>query len=183
MVTASTYFTFRNGLINSFLKCFVYSAKACYHLCSSTSFDILNTISSLVLFAHTNIFHLCRTMASIPLTADQSRNEKAFTIFEVLDLVNKYTNKFHLKDAQCIRPHIVKMSLKGYCTDPKKLPYLILHKIMSYDNICCRSNIMRPKTQEVGLNESESDLSEESDSYSSEESDEVFFNPNQSSSP
>ncbi len=68
------------------------------------------------------------------------------------------------------------MSLKGYCTDPKKLPYLILHKIMSYD-IRCQSNLMRPVTQEMGLDESESDLSEE---YSSEESDdEVSFNPDQ----
>ena len=69
-----------------------------------------------------------------------------------------------------------KMSLKWYCTDLKKLPYLILHKIMSCD-IRCRSNLMRPVTQEMGLDESESDLSEE---YSSEESDdEVSFNPDQ----
>ena len=69
-----------------------------------------------------------------------------------------------------------KMSLKGLCTNPKKLPYLILHKIMSYD-IRCQSNLMRPVTQEMGLDESESDLSEE---YSSEESDdEVSFNPDQ----
>ena len=108
------------------------------------------------------------------LTAEPSGNEKAYTIFEVLDLVNKYTNKFHLKDAQCIRPQIVKISLKGFCTDPKKLPYLILHKIMSND-IRCRTNLYK-KHMESMTPEKESDEESEDES---ESDDEDFFNPDQ----
>ncbi len=109
------------------------------------------------------------------LTAKRNGDEEASAIFENLELINKYTNKFHLKDAQCIRPEIVKMSLKGFCTDPKKLPYLILHKIMSND-IRCRTNlykkILEPRAPKQESNNESQDESESDDDGDS-------FNPDQ----
>ncbi len=79
-----------------------------------------------------------------------------------------------MKDAQCIRQDIIELSLEGFCTDPKKLPYLILHKIVSND-IRCRTNLF--KKEKKGTAESHENDDSEDSSGSEDESD--IVNPDQ----
>ena len=52
------------------------------------------------------------------------------------------SKKLQLQDALCIRPQILELSLKGNrIADPSQLPYLVLHKLMSYDSHC-RSDLL-----------------------------------------
>ena len=52
------------------------------------------------------------------------------------------SKKLQLQDALCIRPLILELSLKeNPIADPSQLPYLVLHKLMSYDSHC-RSDLL-----------------------------------------
>ena len=67
---------------------------------------------------------------------------KACDLFKKLDLCKYYPVKLQLKDALCIRPGPLELSLnKDRPSSPKELPYLVLHKLMAYDHRC-RSNLM-----------------------------------------
>jgi hypothetical protein len=64
------------------------------------------------------------------------------TLFAKIGLDNFYPKKLKLKHALCIRRDPLIHSLKETPpTDPKKLPYLVLHKLMAYDTNC-RSDLM-----------------------------------------
>ena len=85
-------------------------------------------------------------------------NPAARTMFEALDLWKHYPGKLGLQDALCIRQEPIQLSLKKcYPTNLKQLPYLILHKIMSYDHHC-RSDLMSHQTDSLS-----DDSSSESD--------------------
>ena len=63
------------------------------------------------------------------------KNPEVHSLLDKLGLVNCYPKKLGLNDALCINEEILKLSLSGNSpTDLKQLPYLILHKIMSYDS-------------------------------------------------
>ena len=69
-------------------------------------------------------------------------------LFDTLGLHDHYAMKLKLQHANIIREDILKISL-NLCqiSDPKQLPFVILHKIMSYDTTC-RSDLMHVKTIE-----------------------------------
>ena len=96
------------------------------------------------------------------------RNPKVKKLFEDLGISELYPKGMQLKHALCIRPESLKLSLnEANPTDPKQLPYLVLHKIMSYDYLC-RSDLL--KLQKDGENGSRSDDSE-SDDYEDSDDD------------
>ena len=70
------------------------------------------------------------------------KNAEAHNMFERLELCMYYPKKLHLSDALCIREESLMLSLnENPVTDPKQLPLLIIHKLMSYDCLC-RSDLM-----------------------------------------
>ena len=95
-------------------------------------------------------------------------NPIAQELFEQLGLSKFYPKGLHLKDALCIKSESLKFSLnEAHPTDPKQLPYLVLHKLMSYDYLC-RSDLL--KFQKNGENGSCSDDSG-SDDYEDSDDD------------
>ena len=69
------------------------------------------------------------------------------------------------KDALCVRSEPLEFSLNKFeLTDPKQLPYLILHKRMSYDDLC-RSDLMpkRVKSNEVHNDDDDDDGDDDDD--------------------
>ena len=87
------------------------------------------------------------------------KDETVNTLFQKIGLDSFYAKKLQLKDALCIRRNPLKFSLDGTPpTDPKQLPYLVLHKLMTYD-INCRSDLMpsKHKNGSDGCGYSESD--------------------------
>ena len=69
-------------------------------------------------------------------------NPQAYAIFERLGLQECYTKPLQLQDALCVTTEPLEFSLGiKQLSDSKKLPYLVLHKIMSYDSLC-RSDLM-----------------------------------------
>ena len=70
------------------------------------------------------------------------KNAEAHNLFERLELCMYYPKKLHLSDALCIREESLMLSLnENPVNDPKQLPILIIHKLMSYDCLC-RSDLM-----------------------------------------
>ena len=72
------------------------------------------------------------------------------TFLNKLGLSDCCLKKLQLQDALCIRPQIVGLSLKQTpITDPKLLPYLVLHKLLSYDSDCRSDLLAVAKTKSV----------------------------------
>ena len=97
-------------------------------------------------------------------------NPTAHTLFKQLDLCKHYPGKLGVQDALCIRQMPIQLSLQRGTYPPKlsQLPYLILHKIMSYD---CRSRSdLMPNTKGESSDKSDDDSSE-SDTESDVDSD------------
>ncbi len=68
--------------------------------------------------------------------SDLSKNEEAHELLENLGLCCYYPKKLKLQTVLCIREEPMKLSLKQtVLTDPKQLPFLVLHKLMSYDGL------------------------------------------------
>ena len=68
--------------------------------------------------------------------------EQAYEIFKKLGLYERYNKPLQLQDALRVTTEPLDFSLsEKELSDPKKLPYLVLHKIMSYDSLC-RSDLM-----------------------------------------
>lgn len=90
----------------------------------------------------------------------------AHDLFKKLGLCKYYPRKLLLQDALCIRPHILNLSLRQ--SDPKdenELPFLILHKLMSYDTMC-RSDLMpRGNISPPEDSDEDEDSEEEDNSY------------------
>ena len=99
-------------------------------------------------------------------------NPTAHTWFKQLDLCKHYPGKLGVQDALCIRQMPIELSLQRSPYPPKlsQLPYLILHKIMSYD---CRSRSdLMPNIKSESSDESDDDSSESrSDTESDVDSD------------
>ncbi len=76
------------------------------------------------------------------------------------------------KDAVCIRSEPLEYSLKIFeLTNPKQLPYLILHKLMSYDD-SCRSDLLprQIKSKEVH-NDGDNDVDDDNDDDNDDDDD------------
>ena len=99
-------------------------------------------------------------------------NPKAHDLFEKLGLCKHYPKGLQIQDALCIRQESLKLSLsETHPTDPKQLPFLILHKLMSYDSQC-RSDLMPADNMEGGhQSEHNKDNDSDDDSVDSDESD------------
>ncbi len=69
-------------------------------------------------------------------------NQEAHVLFEQLELCEYYPQKVKLNDALCFKQKPLELSLREISvTNPNQLPFLIIHKLMSYD--ChCRSNLL-----------------------------------------
>ena len=98
-----------------------------------------------------------------------SQNSLATSLNENLDktLLNKLglsdccSKKLQLQDALCIRPQILELSLKQTpITNPKLLPYLVLHKLVSYDSDC-RSDLLSEAKSKTASSHSHDSASEE----------------------
>ena len=87
-------------------------------------------------------------------------NPTAHTLFKQLDLCKHYPGKLGVQDALRIRQMPIQLSLqKGqYSPEPSQLPYLILHKIMSYD--CLSRSDLMPNIKSESSDESDDDSSE-----------------------
>ena len=71
-----------------------------------------------------------------------NENPEAHSLLEQLELCMYYPKKLKLRDALCIRPESLELSLNVKpISDLKQLPNLILHKMMSYDCFC-RTELM-----------------------------------------
>ena len=100
--------------------------------------------------------------------ATVEKNLIAQELFEQLGLSEFHPKGLHLKDALCVKFESLKLSLnEAHPTDPKQLPHLVLHKLMSYDYLC-RSDLLKP--QKDGQNGTCSDDSE-SDDYEDSDDD------------
>ena len=65
-------------------------------------------------------------------------------MLRLLHLKSHYNHKIELKDALCIRPDIIRISINNESyPELKQLPFLVLHKLMSYDKRC-RSDLLSP---------------------------------------
>lgn len=90
------------------------------------------------------------------------RNLTAHNLFKRLGLCDMYLTKLQVQDALCIRQESLRLSLKkGLPTDLKQLPFLILHKIMSYDCLC-RSDLMPQEHQSQSNDSSDDETDDES---------------------
>ena len=100
----------------------------------------------------------------------------ATSLNENLDraLLNKLglsSKKLQLQDALCIRPQILELSLKQTpITDPKLLPHLVLHKLVSYDSDCRSVLLAEAKTKSVSSHSHDS----ASDEYGDPDDESVF---------
>ena len=94
------------------------------------------------------------------------RKPKVKKLLDDMGISEFYPKKMQLKHALCIRPESLKLSLnKAHPTDPKQLPYLVLHKLMSYDYLC-RSDLLKSQDDDqnsTSSNESDTDDYEDSD--------------------
>ena len=96
------------------------------------------------------------------------QNPKVKKLFDDMEISDLYPKRMQLKHALCVRPESLKLSLnEAHPTDPKQLPHLVLHKLMSYDYLC-RSDLLKP--QKDGQNGTCSDDSE-SDDYEDSDDD------------
>ena len=117
---------------------------------------------------------LKKAQQSKPLTADASSvfqmNSEAHALLEKLGLCKHYPKGLQMQDALCIRPEPLKLSLnETHPNDPKQLPHLILHKLMSYDSLC-RSDLM-PADSKGGIHcKKENDSDDDSDESDENES-------------
>ena len=115
------------------------------------------------------------------ITADASssvflKNSEVHALLEKLGLCKHYPKGLRMKDALCIRPESLKLSLsETHPTDPKQLPYLILHKLMSYDSLC-RSDLLPAGSKEGGHHKKENDSDEDSDESDEEDESEITSN-------
>ena len=101
------------------------------------------------------------------ITADASsifqKNSKAHALLEKLGLCKYYPKGLQMQDALCIRPEPLRLSLsETHPTDPKQLPYLVLHKLMSFDSLC-RSNLMPADNMGDGHHSEHNDSDYDSD--------------------
>ena len=88
-------------------------------------------------------------------------NSEGVALLEYLGLMSCYSKKLNLQDALCIRPEIIQLSVQEHhCINPNQLPYLILHKLMSYDSHC-RSDLLQNLKQ---VDSSDSDIDDYMDS-------------------
>ena len=109
-----------------------------------------------------------------PITADASSvfrmNSEAHALLEKLGLCKHYPKGLQMQDALCIRPEPLKLSLnETHPTDPKQLPHLILHKLMSYDSLC-RSDLMPTDNKGGSHCKKENDSDDDSDESDEDES-------------
>ena len=109
------------------------------------------------------------------LTASISLAEgDALTLLDKLGLTKYYPKRLQRMDALRIKLEPLKLSLGlESLTDPKQLPFLVLHKLMSYDSRC-RLDLMPNLSedddrQSLDSNECESENDSSSDSQSEEE--------------
>ena len=85
------------------------------------------------------------TVGNRPMPMTPESKEQGCALVERLGLLNYYSNKLHLQDALRITTeHLDRSVDRLELTDPEKLPFLVLHKIMSYDSLC-RSALMQVK--------------------------------------
>ena len=81
------------------------------------------------------------------MTVSQGNNSSYSRQNEMLSLLHLkyyYIHKLELKDALCIRPDIIRISTNGEsCPELKHIPFLVLHRLMSYDKRC-RSDLFSP---------------------------------------
>ena len=92
-----------------------------------------------------NLKHCWEKLTSFKATVDNvSCNETLHN----LGLNMHYSKKICLKDAVCIRSDILDLSVKEEsCKELSQLPFLVLHKIMSYDSKCL-SDLLSPASIE-----------------------------------
>lgn len=74
-----------------------------------------------------------------PGNQDSIEKSKINEVFAELDLLTRYHKKFDILDCMSIQSKELEVD---YCTDPKLLPLLVLHKIMTYD-LQCRKVLLR----------------------------------------
>ena len=93
-------------------------------------------------------------------------------VLQLLGLDSYYYNKIKLKDALCIRSDVINISVKNESSliNIKNLPFVILHKIMSYD-INCRSDLLSPSQKKCEAS-SHRQRSDEEDYIESDDEDE-----------
>jgi len=97
-----------------------------------------------------------------------NKNPEVHEVLEQLGLCRHYPKKLKVEDALCIRPESLELSLNlKDMTDIKQLPYLILHKLMSYDCLCRTDLISLAQKNKRNLN-IDSDSDEFTDSSDSE---------------
>ena len=100
-------------------------------------------------------------------------NSESVALLEYLGLMSCYNKKLNLQDALCIRPEIIQLSVQqDHCVNPKQLPYLILHKLMSYDSDC-RSDLLQNLKQECRTQQTDSSDSDIDDYIDSDDEDDV----------
>ena len=100
-------------------------------------------------------------------------NSEGVALLEYLGLMSYYNKKLNLQDALCIRPEIIQLSIQQHhCLNPKQLPYLILHKLMSYDSDC-RSDLLQNLKQECRTQQTDSSDSDNDDYIDSDDEDDL----------
>ena len=104
-----------------------------------------------------NLKHCWEKLTSLKATVDNvSCNETLHN----LGLSMHYSKKICLTDAVCIRSDILDLSVKGEsCKELSQLPFLVLHKVMSYDSKCL-SDLLSPASIEKS---SSSDMTSSAD--------------------
>ena len=80
-------------------------------------------------------------------------------LLKKLGLSHCDSKKLQLQDALCIRPQILELSLKeNPIVDPSQLPYLVLHKLVSYDSHCRSDLLAEIKSKSVSLHSPDGDF-------------------------
>ena len=80
-------------------------------------------------------------------------------LLKKLGLSHCDSKKLQLQDALCIRPQILELSLKeNPIADPSQLPYLVLHKLVSYDSHCRSDLLAEIKSKSVSLHSPDGDF-------------------------
>ena len=100
-------------------------------------------------------------------------NSEGVALLKYLGLMSCYNKKLNLQDALCIKPDIIQLSVQQHhCVNPKQLPYLILHKLMSYDSDC-RSDLLQNLKQECRTQQTDSNDSDIDDYIDSDDEDDL----------
>ena len=89
--------------------------------------------------------HRINKMHPVKETDSSVLEDNPKALLEKLGLVEYYTERLQLQDAVCVLSEPLQLSLgRKKLLDPKKLPFLVLHKLMSYD----RSDLLADDEQD-----------------------------------